>query len=378
MTAFAFTNGTVYAPGALRHGATLTLNGGRITAVTENGVPADETIDLAGGSLVPGFIDVQVNGGGGMLFNDDPTAAGIATIARAHARFGSTAVLPTLISALPEVIAAGLDALDEAVAASVPGCIGVHVEGPVLNRARKGIHSEDHLRPLDDTLMNLLTRKRAGKVLFTVAPEYLDADQAQALLDAGVILSIGHSDADYDMARKAFAVGVSGVTHLFNAMSGLHHRAPGMVGAALESEDVWCGLIADGFHFHPALMRIALRSRPLDRFMLVTDAMSCVGSDITEFTLDGRTIYVGEGRCVDAKGTLAGASLDMGAAVRNTMEMAQISLAQAVCMASHSPAAFLGLADERGSIAPGLVADFVQLDAANVPVATWIGGQRVF
>jgi len=377
MSRIAFTNGAVHADGGWLDGAALDLAEGRIAAVEPGDAGGDEIVDLAGGSLVPGFIDTQVNGGGGVLFNDAPTVAGIATIARAHAGFGSTAILPTLISALPDVIATGLDAVDEAIAAQVPGCIGIHVEGPVLNRLRKGIHSEDHLRPLDDTLIDLLTRPRAGRVLFTVAPEYLSADHARALLDAGVILSVGHSDADYDRTRQAFAMGVTGVTHLFNAMSALHHRAPGMVGAALENTEVWCGLIADGFHFHPALLRIVLRSRPLDRFVLVTDAMSCVGSDITQFDLDGRTIYVGEGRCVDAQGTLAGASLDMAAAVRNTVAMGGVSLAQAVDMASRSPAAFLGLGDERGAIAPGLVADFVQLDAAQRPVATWIGGQRV-
>lgn len=377
MSRIAFTNGAVHSRDGWLDGAALDLAEGRIAAVQAGDAAGDEIVDLAGGSLVPGFIDTQVNGGGGVLFNDAPTVAGIATIARAHAGFGSTAILPTLISALPEVIATGLDAVDEAIAAGVPGCIGIHVEGPVLNRVRKGIHSEDHLRPLDDTLIDLLTRPRAGRVLFTVAPEYLSADHARALLDAGVILSVGHSDADYDATRQAFAMGVTGVTHLFNAMSALHHRAPGMVGAALENTEVWCGLIADGFHFHPALLRIVLRSRPLDRFVLVTDAMSCVGSDITQFDLDGRTIYVGEGRCVDAQGTLAGASLDMAAAVRNTVAMGGISLAQAVDMASRSPAAFLGLGDQRGAIAPGLVADFVQLDAAQRPVATWIGGQRV-
>lgn len=377
MSRITFNNGTVYSRGVWRNGADLTLGNDRIIAVEPASNTGDESVDLAGGALVPGYIDLQVNGGGGVLFNDEPTPSGISTIARAHARFGSTAILPTLISALPEVIAAGLDAVDEAIAAKVPGCIGIHVEGPVLSRSRKGIHSESNLRLLDDTLIELLTRPRSGRVLFTVAPEYLAADQARALIEAGVILSIGHSDADYDQTREAFAMGATGVTHLFNAMSGLHHRAPGMVGAALENTDVWCGLIVDGFHFHPALLRIALRTRPLDRFVLVTDAMSCVGSDITQFELEGSTIYVRDGRCIDAQGTLAGAALDMGSAVRNAIEMGGISLGQAVDMASRSPAAFLGLSAERGAIAAGMLADFIQLDADRHPVATWIGGQRV-
>lgn len=378
----AFVNGDVYLNREWSRDAVVSVEQGRIVqahaGVSGRGAEADEVVDLDGGLLVPGFIDVQVNGGGGVLLNDAPTRQGIATIASAHARFGTTALLPTLISATPEVIARGLDATDEAIAMGVPGCIGIHVEGPVLNAKRRGIHSESHLRKLDDEMVDLLVRPRAGKVLFTIAPEYLHADQAKALIDAGVVLAMGHSDADYETARAAFGMGVTGVTHLFNAMSGLHHRNPGMVGAALENRSAWCGLIVDGYHVHPAAMRVALASRPLDRFVLVTDAMSCVGSDQTSFELDGREIIVADGRCVGADGTLAGASLDMAAAVRNAVEMTGLSVAQAVDMASVQPAEFLGLAAERGVIAQGRSADFVRLDRAMAPQATWIAGERVF
>ncbi len=376
----AFANGNVYLGRAWSRDAVVTVEQGRIAAAVPGHAPdeADEVIDLAGGWLLPGFIDVQVNGGGGVLLNDAPTPEGIAAIAAAHARFGTTAMLPTLISATPDVIARGLDAADEAIAAGVPGCIGIHVEGPVLNAKRRGIHSEGNLRKLDDAMVDLLIRPRAGRVLFTIAPEYLHADQARALVTAGVVLAMGHSDADYETARAAFGMGVTGVTHLFNAMSALHHRNPGMVGAALENRSAWCGLIADGYHVHPAVMRIALASRPLDRFVLVTDAMPCVGSDLERFTLDGREITVADGRCVGADGTLAGASLDMAGAVRNAVDMAGLSVAQAVDMATVQPAEFLGIAAERGTIAAGRTADFVQLDRAMAPQATWIAGERVF
>lgn len=375
----AFVNGEVYLDRAWSRDVVVRVEQGRIVEARAGvGTEADEVVDLEGGLLVPGFIDVQVNGGGGVLLNDAPTRQGIATIAAAHARFGTTAMLPTLISATPDVIARGLDATDEAIAAGVPGCIGIHVEGPVLNARRRGIHSEGNLRKLDDEMIDLLTRPRAGKVLFTIAPEYLHADQAKALIDAGVVLAMGHSDADYETARAAFDMGVTGVTHLFNAMSALHHRNPGMVGAALENRSAWCGLIVDGYHVHPAAMRVALASRPLDRFVLVTDAMSCVGSDQTSFELDGREITVADGRCVGADGTLAGASLDMAAAVRNAVKMTGLSVAQAVDMASVQPAEFLGLASERGVIATGRSADFVRLDRAMAPQATWIAGERVF
>ena len=376
----AFANGNVYLGRAWSRDAVVTVEQGRIAAVAAGHAPdeADEVVDLAGGWLLPGFIDVQVNGGGGVLLNDAPTPEGIAAIAAAHARFGTTAMLPTLISATPDVIARGLDAADEAIAAGVPGCIGIHVEGPVLNAKRRGIHSEGNLRKLDDAMVDLLIRPRAGRVLFTIAPEYLHADQARALVTAGVVLAMGHSDADYETARAAFGMGVTGVTHVFNAMSALHHRNPGMVGAALENRSAWCGLIADGYHVHPAVMRIALASRPLDRFVLVTDAMPCVGSDLERFTLDGREITVADGRCVGADGTLAGASLDMAGAVRNAVDLAGLSVAQAVDMATVQPAEFLGIAGERGTIAAGRTADFVQLDRAMAPQATWIAGERVF
>ncbi|MGO4166398.1 N-acetylglucosamine-6-phosphate deacetylase [Novosphingobium sp. YAF33] len=376
----AFANGNVYLGRAWSRDAVVTVEQGRIAAAVPGHAPdeADEVIDLAGGWLLPGFIDVQVNGGGGVLLNDAPTPEGIAAIAAAHARFGTTAMLPTLISATPDVIARGLDAADEAIAAGVPGCIGIHVEGPVLNAKRRGIHSEGNLRKLDDAMVDLLIRPRAGRVLFTIAPEYLHADQARALVAAGVVLAMGHSDADYETARAAFGMGVTGVTHVFNAMSALHHRNPGMVGAALENRSAWCGLIADGYHVHPAVMRIALASRPLDRFVLVTDAMPCVGSDLERFTLDGREITVADGRCVGADGTLAGASLDMAGAVRNAVDLAGLSVAQAVDMATVQPAEFLGIAGERGTIAAGRTADFVQLDRAMAPQATWIAGERVF
>lgn len=372
-----FFNGNIYLGRAWAQDVVVTVEQGRIAAIA-GGTEADEVIDLEGGWLLPGFVDVQVNGGGGVLLNDSPTVAGIAAIAAAHAQFGTTAMLPTLISAAPDVIAAGLDATDEAIASGVPGCIGIHVEGPVLNVQRRGIHSEASLRKLDDAMIDLLSRPRAGRVLFTIAPEYLDADQARALVEAGVVLAMGHSDADYETARAAFDMGVTGVTHLFNAMSALHHRNPGMVGAALENRSAWCGLIVDGYHVHSAVLRVALASRPLDRFMLVTDAMPCVGTDLARFELDGREIIVAEGRCVDANGTLAGASLNMGDAVRNAVLMAGLLLAEAVEMATVQPATFLGLASERGTIEVGRTADFVRLDHAMKPRATWIGGRRVF
>ncbi|WP_260923277.1 N-acetylglucosamine-6-phosphate deacetylase [Novosphingobium sp. 9] len=376
MSRIDFQNGRVLVEGEWREGASIAFGeDGRIVAIDEAG-KGGEVVDLDGGMLVPGLIDVQVNGGGGVLFNTDPTVEGVAAICAAHARFGATGILPTLISGSPEMISAGLDAVDAAIEAGVPGCLGIHVEGPVLNKVRKGIHAEERLQPLDDEMLELLTRPRKGRVLFTMAPEYLNDEQARALKEAGVILAIGHSDADYETARRAFELGATGVTHLYNAMSGLHHREPGMVGASLENREAWIGVIVDGYHVHPAALRVALASRPHERFVLVTDAMPCVGSDEPSFILDGREIFVEDGRCVDDKGTLAGASLDMAAAVRNTVSMVGLPLEEALAMASAYPAAFLGMADQRGTIAPGFAADFAWLDAQGYPRGTWIAGRR--
>lgn len=375
MSGLRFTNGHIVTPAGVLNEATIEVTEGRIAAIGDGA--AQQSIDLDGGWIVPGFIDTQVNGGGGVLFNDTPSVEGIAAIGAAHARYGTTAFLPTLISDVPDVIARALDATDAAIEAGVPGCVGVHIEGPIISVTRKGIHDPEKFRRLDDDLIALLTRPRRGKVMLTLAPEMVSLEDVRRLSAAGVLLSIGHSDADYDTAKAAIAAGMTGVTHLFNAMSPLLHRAPGVVGASLENQSVYCGLILDGFHVHDAVVRIAMRARPHDRFLLVTDAMPCVGADVAEFDLHGRRILVEGGRCVGADGTLAGSSLDMAGAFRNAVERIGLAHADAAAMAATSPAAFLGLSNERGTLAPGLVADWVQLSRDLQPAGTWIAGTRI-
>ncbi len=376
MTVFAFTNGHIVTPGGILEQAAIEVIGGRIASITPDAA-ADTAINLDGGWIVPGFIDTQVNGGAGVLFNDSPDVEGIAAIGRAHARYGTTAFLPTLISDTPEIVAKALDATDAAIEAGVPGVVGVHIEGPVISVTRKGIHDAEKFRQLDADFLALLTRPRRGKVMLTLAPEMVSLEDIATLHKAGVILSIGHSDADYDTAKAAIAAGMTGVTHLYNAMSPLLHRAPGVVGASIEDQAIYCGLILDGFHVHDAPVRIAMRARPLDRFLLVTDAMPCVGADVAEFDLHGRRILVEGGRCLGEDGTLAGSSLDMAGAFRNAVNRIGLSHADAAMMAATSPAAFLGLSDERGALAPGLAADWVQLTSDLMPAGTWIAGNRI-
>lgn len=372
----ALVNGRVVAPTGLREGVCVVVGGSTIAAIARDPPAGARVIDLAGALLLPGFIDVQVNGGGGVLFNDAPTVEGIAAIGAAHRRFGTTGFLPTLISDDLDTVATAIAAVDEAIAAGVPGVLGIHIEGPFLDPRRHGIHREDKLRVLDDSDIALLTSLQRGRTLVTLAPEAATPAQIARLVAAGAIVALGHSEADYDTARAAFAAGASGVTHLFNAMSGLCHRAPGMVGAALEDDTVYAGVIADGHHLHPAALRVALKAKGPERIMLVTDAMPSVGSEAASFDLQGRRINHADGLLTDAAGTLAGSTLTMAEAFANTMAQTGADLAMASRMASATPAAFLGLADRLGTIAPGMQADLVAMDEAGKVIATWIAGEE--
>ena len=330
----------------------------------------------AGSLLAPGFIDVQVNGGGGVLFNDRPDLAALRTIGAAHRRFGTTGFLPTLITSAPETMARALAAVRAAIARGVPGVLGVHFEGPWLTPARRGAHPEGWLRAPADGEIGLLTTPGAGRILVTLAPEQVEEGVIRRLVAAGVRVSLGHSDAGHDTALAAIAAGATGFTHLFNAMSPLGARAPGMVGAGLAAAGVWCGIIADGLHVHPATLRLALAAGGSGRFMLVTDAMSTVGSDITRFLLQGAPVRLSGGRLQMVDGTLAGAALDMAGAVRNAVRLLGVKLAEALRMASLHPARFLGMAALRGRIAPGYAADLTALTPDFEVPATWIGGRR--
>jgi N-acetylglucosamine-6-phosphate deacetylase len=366
-------NGRVLTPRGLE-AASVVIEGQRIVEVRP-AVAGERGLDLAGGYLLPGFIDAQVNGGGGALFTDTPTVAAIATIGAAHRRFGTTGFLPTLISDDLAAVATAIGAVDEAIAAGAPGVLGIHIEGPFLSSDRKGIHDASKFRILDDAAFDLLTSLRHGKTLVTLAPEATTPQMIRRLVDAGVVVAAGHTNADYDTIRAALDAGLSGFTHLFNAMSPLASREPGAVGAALEDEASWCGLIVDGRHVHPAVLRVALRARRRDRFMLVTDALSSVGMAEKSFTMQGRAIRVVDGVCVDENGTLAGSDLDMASAVRNIMAIAGLTVGEAAAMASASPAAFLGLSEAFGAIAPGRQADLVLTDADLRVRRTWINGR---
>jgi N-acetylglucosamine-6-phosphate deacetylase len=301
----------------------------------------------------------------------------IARIGAAHRRFGATGFLPTLISDDLDTVQAGIAATRQAMAEGVPGLLGIHIEGPFLSPRRKGIHEASKLRQIDEAAFELLTSLASGRTLVTLAPETTSNTMIERLARAGVIVSAGHSNATYATTRSALDCGVTGFTHLFNAMSPLTSREPGVVGAALEDQESWCSLIVDGRHVDPAVLRIALRCKPLDRFILATDAMPCVGSSEKSFHLQGKLITVKDGACVDENGTLAGSDLDMASAVRNAVDMLGLDLAHAARMASRNPAEFLGLGDLLGSIAPGRRADLVLMDQDLKVQDTWIGGRSL-
>jgi N-acetylglucosamine-6-phosphate deacetylase len=370
-----FHNGRVLIDGAFREGVAVVVEDGRIASVAERRADG-ERIDLDGDILASGFIDTQVNGGGGVLFNDAPTVETIERIGTAHQRFGTTGFLPTLISDDLPVIARAIEAVDAAIERGVPGVLGIHIEGPFLNVERKGIHLASKIRALDSAAIELLTGLKRGRTLITLAPERTSPDMIRALTRRGAIVSAGHTNASYAEAKKAIEAGLTGATHLFNAMSPLGNREPGMVGAVLDDERVTAGIIVDGRHVSPATLRIALRARCPDAFMLVTDAMPTVG-DGDDFILQGKHIRVENGVCVDDSGTLAGSDLDMGLAVRNAVELLGVTPEQALSMASAVPARFLGLAESHGRIAPGAAASFVRLDSELNLRGVWIDGVAV-
>ncbi len=374
---FALTNGRILTEDGIVEGQSVLVTDGRVAAVLpQNDLPTDIVrTDLKGALLAPGFIDIQVNGGGGVLFNDAPTADTIARIGLAHRQFGTTGFFPTLISDDLDIVEKAIKAVDDAVAQGVPGVLGIHLEGPFLNVVKKGIHDSNKFLTLSEQHINLLTSLKRGKTLITLAPENTTPEILRALSDAGAIIAAGHTNADYAQMHDALANGVTGFTHLFNAMTPMQSRAPGVVGAALEDEKSWCGIIADARHVSPVTLKIALRCKPLSKFILVTDAMPTVGDTKDFFMLQGQKITVKDGVCQSVGGTLAGSHLNMLQAVNNTISMLNIAPEDALNMASRNAANFMGLGETVGTIKAGQVASFVALNDKFEIDRVWIDGK---
>jgi N-acetylglucosamine-6-phosphate deacetylase len=376
--AFAIVGAEIFDGASVREGHAVVVEDGRVAAVVPEGelAPQIERREVEG-LLAPGFIDVQVNGGGGVLFNAERGVAGIRAIGDAHRRFGTTGFLPTFITDTRERMAEAIAAVGEGLAEGVPGLLGIHLEGPFLNPERKGAHDPRFMRPIEPEDIRLMTSLGAGRTVVTLAPEMVPLAAIERLAEAGVRVCAGHTAASYETLREARRRGLAGYTHVFNAMPPLLSREPGPVGAALDDEEAWCGIIADMHHVSEPVLRVALNARGArgrDRTMLVTDAMPTVGGDADEFELQGRTVFRRDGRLTTADGTLAGSDLDMATAVRNAVRKVGCDKASALRMASLAPAAFLGLDDELGRIEAGYRANLVLLDKQIQVLGTWIDG----
>jgi N-acetylglucosamine-6-phosphate deacetylase len=359
-------------------GAAALIDSGRIRGIATwgevpNGWPQQRLPE--GTVLAPGFIDLQVNGGGGILLNDDPSVEAMRAIARVHRRYGVTGCLPTLITDSRQQTQAAIAAARTA--AGHGGLLGLHLEGPFINPARPGIHPPDHIAvPHLSDLDWLADLAGAGRSMVTLAPERVPDGFVERLVTAGIRVSAGHSEASADVMMRAVTDGVSGVTHLFNAMPAFAGRTPGIVGVALAEPRLMAGIIVDGIHVDPVSVRAAFAAKSAGGMMLVSDAMPSVGADLDAFQLMGRSISLRDGRLTGANGTLAGAHLDMASAVRNAVNLAKLPLDDALRAASLTPATFLGLEHERGVLTGGARADMVALTAGLEVIRTWVGGEE--
>lgn len=342
----AFVGAQIHDGQVLHKGCALVVSDeGAVSIRADRDVPPEcPKEQLPGGMITPGFVDLQVNGGGGVMFNDDPSVETLRLMAEAHATTGTTALLPTLITDVPDRTRSAIAAVEQALAERVEGIIGLHLEGPHLSVARKGAHDAALIRSMTDEDLRVVLKaaESVPNVMMTVAPENTRLDQIKTMSDAGVIVSLGHTDADYATCLACFDAGARCVTHLFNAMSQLGNRAPGLVGATLARDDVYAGLIADGHHVHPATIRIALGAKPRsDRVFLVTDAMATAGSEIDSFEIGGRKVLRKDQRLTLADGTLAGADLEMSQALSVMVGSVGDDARAAVARATSTPVALL-------------------------------------
>lgn len=354
--------------------ATIEVREGRITAIHREALPNAEHHS---GILTAGFIDYHVNGGGGLLFNFEPTASTLSTMLLAHAQYGTTAMLPTLITDDIETMGAAADAVATAIKAETKGILGIHFEGPHLSAPKKGVHLESFIRPISEAEHKLFNRTDLGIKLITLAPENVSDQDIQSLLENRVKVSLGHTNADYDRAMAAVSIGADGFTHLFNAMSPFASREPGVLGAALVADEAYCGIILDGHHMHYSSAKVAYKAKPQGKLLLVTDAMSTIGSEQQGFDFFGIEVIKEGDKLATKEGTLAGSALDMVTAVKNAVEFVGIELQEALNMASLYPAQYLGVDTHMGSIQLGKQADLIVINDQFQVTKTWIAGELV-
>ena len=376
-----FVGATIF-DGFNRHlnSALIIMNGKVVEIIPEEKIdPTTDQIVLAGGLLTPGFVDLQVNGGGGVLFNDNPSLENLKTICEAHAKLGTTSIMPTLISDSPEVHKRAISVIIDALYYPIKGLVGLHLEGPHLAVARKGAHEERFIRPMKE-LDCLELESLANKVrnlMLTIAPEAVLPQQITRLSNAGAVISLGHTDCTFNQAADAVDAGATCATHLFNAMSPFGSREPGLVGAVLNSGKLFSGIIADGFHVNKISINLALQAKKAPgALFLVSDSMSTVGSEQTHFFLNDRLITRSQGKLILEDGALAGADISLSDAVRYMVNEVGILQDDAIRMASLIPAKVLGMESEIGCLMPDAQADFLWMKNDLEIEKVWVGGQE--
>lgn len=334
-----------------------------------------EKIDLKNQTVAPGFIDIQVNGGGDVLFNDSPDVETIKTILSAHRKYGTTDMLPTLITSSTNKMQQAAEAINKCLKDKVPGVLGIHFEGPFLNEAKTGVHDKRYIRKVNDDDIEIICSIHEGKTLFTIAPEAVNDDTITKLKEKGILISLGHTNATYLQAMSAFDLGADCTTHLYNAMTQLGSREPGVVGAAIDHKDSWTGIIVDGIHSDFAAVRIAFKAKGHEKMLLVTDAMPPVGGKGRDFKIGEYEISFKNGKCVTNGDILAGSGLDMATAVRNCIQKVGIDKGKALRMASTNQATFLGVDNKLGYIKPGFLANLVIFNTQVYVSATIVNGR---
>jgi N-acetylglucosamine-6-phosphate deacetylase len=376
-----FVGATIF-DGFNRHlnSALIIMNGKVVEIIPEEKVdPSTDQIVLAGGLLTPGFVDLQVNGGGGVLFNDNPSLENLKTICEAHAKLGTTSIMPTLISDSPEVHKRAISVIIDALYYPIKGLVGLHLEGPHLAVARKGAHEERFIRPMKE-LDCLELESLANKVrnlMLTIAPEAVLPQQITRLSNAGAVISLGHTDCTFNQAADAVDAGATCATHLFNAMSPFGSREPGLVGAVLNSGKLFSGIIADGFHVNKISINLALQAKKAPgALFLVSDSMSTVGSEQTHFFLNDRLITRSQGKLILEDGALAGADISLSDAVRYMVNEVGILQDDAIRMASLIPAKVLGMESEIGCLMPDAQPDFLWIKNDLEIEKVWVGGKE--
>ena len=348
-----------------------------VDIVDKNNIPENfNKMELDQGILAPGFIDLQVNGGGGVLFNNSPNKESLNTIIKAHQFFGTTSVMPTVISDSLEVLEQCIKTVTEEIKNN-SSLLGIHIEGPFFNTKYRGVHQKQYISTINSDYLNLFESLKGFPVMLTLAPECISSQQLKHLTSLGIKTLAGHSDASYDELDDAIKNGLDGFTHLFNAMSQISAREPGVVGAALHFENTFASIIVDLHHVHPSLIQLAYQLKPTGKLFFISDSMATINHGKPSFELYDEVVNESDGRLVNSEGKLAGSSITQIDAVKNAYQKCNIPLNQALAMASRYPAEYLGIENHLGSLKPGYRADLVHFDSNFKVHNAWVSGKQI-